>query len=339
MNEITEFNAAACDQIMKYHDKTIDSINVFLNSPPHPRHAPVKPKPQGERDVRIAVLNETIETFNQRSTEIHAFATKNMNEWATTVLTNHVSQKQKSRKKECQVFITELDWGELALQMTKQFGTTFAVLNMANANTPGGGYLEGCAAQEENMFRRTDCHFSILVDGEVQRKYTPEQTRQINAQSREVYLDIEKPRICIRGREYPRPINQKCTLENIGYEFLSDNNIFRFYELRVAALDLRNKPPFGDKEYIKTSQRIQNMLTTLKKKGIRHVILGAFGCGAFENPAEYVADIFKRAISEMRNDFDVIAFGIYHAGYGPVNFQPFKDAFADWPPPLIAELR
>ncbi len=39
------------------------------------------------------------------------------------------------------------DWGEVAGSVTREFGQTFAVLNMANAFTFGGGYLEGCPAQ------------------------------------------------------------------------------------------------------------------------------------------------------------------------------------------------
>ena len=48
-------------------------------------------------------------------------------------------------------------------------GTLFASLNMANAYGPGGGYTHGMVAQEENMFRRTDCHFSLRredIDGD-----------------------------------------------------------------------------------------------------------------------------------------------------------------------------
>ena len=39
--------------------------------------------------------------------------------------------------------------------LTKEYGVTFAALNMANAFSPGGGYAAGLVAQEENMFHRT----------------------------------------------------------------------------------------------------------------------------------------------------------------------------------------
>ena len=42
------------------------------------------------------------------------------------------------------------DWGEVTQALVAEWGTPFAVLNMANAYIPGGGYVEGCPAQEEN---------------------------------------------------------------------------------------------------------------------------------------------------------------------------------------------
>lgn len=48
--------------------------------------------------------------------------------------------------------------------VTKEHGKVFAVLNMANAYVAGGGYVEGMPAQEENMFRRTDCHYFVTYD-------------------------------------------------------------------------------------------------------------------------------------------------------------------------------
>jgi hypothetical protein len=71
---------------------------------------------------------------------------------------------------------------------------------MANAYMPGGAYIEGAIAQEENMFRRTDCHFHIGTDECDAGKdcYVPEMTRLLSAHDGVVYLDKERPRVCIR---------------------------------------------------------------------------------------------------------------------------------------------
>ena len=77
------------------------------------------------------------------------------------------------------------------------------VLNMAKAYVPGGAYIEGAAAQEESMYRRTDCHCHILSDhyDADQDQYRPAMTRLLSAQDGIVYLDVGKPRVCIRGPE------------------------------------------------------------------------------------------------------------------------------------------
>jgi uncharacterized protein (TIGR02452 family) len=74
--------------------------------------------------------------------------------------------------------------------------------------------------------------------------------------------------------------------------------------------------------------RISAQLDTLIEKGIHHVVLGAFGCGAFKNPSESVAEIYWEQINKRRTHFSVIAFAIYNAGYGPGNFKPFSSVFS-----------
>mmetsp|Transcript_20709 Transcript_20709/g.60231 ORF Transcript_20709/g.60231 Transcript_20709/m.60231 type:complete len:235 (-) Transcript_20709:288-992(-) len=208
----------------------------------------------------------------------------------------------------------------------------FAVLNMANAHVPGGGYTEGCVAQEENMFRRTDCHFSIDrndeetvrrrsangFDGDVE--YTPSMTRLLSGAEGRVYLDAASPRVCIRGPE-------DRTRDDLGYDFLPEDRIFPFYELRAAAVDLRGGGRYDDDEMRK---RIAAQLDTLTAAGVRHAVLSAFGCGAFCNPARDVAGVYREEIEKRSADFDVLAFAIFHAGYGPDNFTPFRDAFRDF---------
>merc|ERR1719336_3762848 len=64
-------------------------------------------------------------------------------------------------------------------------------------------------------------------------------------------------------------------------------------------------------------KRIRAQLETLKKKKLRHAVLSAFGCGAFKNPPEEVARLYKESIRAYEQDLDVIVFAIFYPGYGP----------------------
>jgi hypothetical protein len=44
-----------------------------------------------------------------------------------------------------------------------------------------------------------------------------------------------------------------------------------------------------------------------------------------------VARIYRQELQRRATAFDVVAFGVFHAGYGPNNYEPFVRAFADWP--------
>ena len=53
------------------------------------------------------------------------------------------------------------------------------------------------------MFRRTDCHFSLRredIDPD-DELYVPALTTLLNAEEGRVYLDVARPRVCIRGAE------------------------------------------------------------------------------------------------------------------------------------------
>ena len=257
---------------------------------------------------RREVLRETIQAFENRSRQAwRELALGNVSRWRSERNTQHGTA-------ELRVF--QGDWGEVTHDLTHRYGEIFAVLNMANAYVPGGGYVEGMPAQEENMFRRTDCHFSITSAEIVPsiERYLPEKTDLLNATHGRVYLDADVPRVCIRGAEdRQRP--------DLGYEWLSDEDVFPFYELRAAAKDLRGGGRFDPSD---ARRRIAAQLDTLVESGIAHVVLSAFGCGAFLNPAEEIASLYKEEIGRRRSSFHCVAFAIFYPGYGPDNWTPFR---------------
>lgn len=262
---------------------------------------------------RREVLQETIAAFQQADPpdQYHRAAIRNLQRW-------RASREEPDHALRLEVLPG--DWGEVTRRLTRQYGECFAVLNMANSFVPGGAYVEGAAAQEENMFRRTDCHFRItdsLFDRDSER-YTPEMTRLLTAGDGFVYLDVAQPRVCIRGAE-------DRGLDDLGYPWLTAAQVFPFYELRAAACDLRDGSPFDPDEMRK---RIAAQFATLARHGIRHAVLSAFGCGAFGNPAQEVAQIYREEIANRSDDFSMIAFAIISAGYGPDNYRLFAEVFA-----------
>lgn len=259
-----------------------------------------------EARARRRVLRETIAAFEAATPpdRYHRLASANLARWA---------EQAPPAERALRLEVVPGDWGEVAREVTRRHGVCFAVLNMANAYTPGGAYVEGAIAQEENMFRRTDCHFSI-ASGE---RYDEEMTRLLSARDGRVYLDTASPRVCIRGAE-------DRAAPDLGYAWLSDDEVFPYYELRAAARDLRAGERFDEAD---ARRRIAAQFETLRERGIRHAVLSAFGCGAFRNPAPEVARIYRDEIAARREDFSVLVFAIFAAGYGPDNFTPFRDVF------------
>ncbi|MDH3299902.1 MAG: DUF2263 domain-containing protein [Acidimicrobiia bacterium] len=253
---------------------------------------------------RRAVLRETLDTFEADGPRLRAVARANLERW----------QHDAPPATGPELLVLPGDWGDVAGALTRARGAMFAVVNMANANVPGGAYVVGAAAQEENLFRRTDCHFSILDEHiSRDRRYTGEMTALLSARDGRVYLDVDHPRTCIRGSEdRSRP--------DLGYRWLPDDEIFPFIELRAAAQDLRDGSTFDETE---TRRRIAAQLDTLTEAGVRHAVLSAFGCGAFANPPEPVAAIYRDELRVRRSDFDCVAFAIFHPGYGPDNHPVF----------------
>lgn len=286
--------------------------------------------------LRVRVLLETLTALGtpQRRQQKLDLACANVERWAREA---HGGANDPPAKQTL-VVVCSGDWGQVAHKLSRRFGKTFACLNMANAYHFGGGYDYGTAAQEENMFRRTDCHFADALLGEGNRgqkgNYPEDAVHLLNGKHGRVYLDV-KPRVCIRGpEEHLKPLGQMEASGDIGYQWLKDDQVFPFYELRAAAHDLRRGAQFSWEECRK---RIDAQLDTLAEAGIKHVVLSAFGCGAFQNPSDKVAICYRQALEDRPADqFKVVAFGIFHGGVKKDNFGPFAKELSKLPYPKFA---
>ena len=176
----------------------------------------------------------------------------------------------------CKVDVLEKDMLEVALEYLVQ-GHKVAVLNMANETSPGGGVHTGAGSQEEDLHRRSDCF-----------RFLQEQRKALYPIPRDACLLSEQVTV-LRGTEKD------------GYPLLEKP--FRIAVMSCAPID---RPKLSGMDYAMASDRalmktkIETILAGASQLGCDVAILGAFGCGAFGNPPNAVAEIFREALDRAQ---------------------------------------
>lgn len=209
-------------------------------------------------------------------------------------------------------------------------GETPAVLNMANRHNPGGGVQFGAGAQEENLFRRSN-----LLHGLYQ--FAP------------YAADYDVPP-SPEGRAYPIPkvsggifspqVRVFRSSEQTGYALLP-----RPYPVHVVTVPAINAPAvrrvqgrvrLTDAMADATRVKIRAILRIAAHHDVEALVLSAFGCGAFLNPPEHVAELFAEVLgeAELEGVFRHVAFAVLddHNAFRPEsprgNYLPFEEALS-----------
>ena len=74
---------------------------------------------------------------------------------------------------------------------------------------------------------------------------------------------------------------------------------------------LERNPGRGPEIRQRMGVRIRKVLAVAEAHGHEHLVLGAWGCGAFGNDPEEIADLFKLVLAgEFRDAFEHVVFAI-----------------------------
>ena len=75
--------------------------------------------------------------------------------------------------------------------------------------------------------------------------------------------------------------------------------------------------------------RRRNIFEVAIANGVDNLVLGAFGCGAFNNLPEIAAGVFKRLLIDNRyaSYFEKVAFAIKKTRDVCLNYEAFKSVF------------
>lgn len=183
-----------------------------------------------------------------------------------------------------------------------------AILNFADAITPGGLVLAGASTQEENICRCSNLYESLTIPYCYDNYYIP------NAK-----------------------LNDDIYTDNIIYShnvtFFRDDKDYHIISPR--SMDVITCPApsreLDDATALEIyTKRIEQIVLVAIKNSISNLVLGAWGCGAFGQNPYLVAKAFAETLNKYGYRFNKIVFAIKSTAEGQedINFKAFSEVLS-----------
>lgn len=233
--------------------------------------------------------------------------------------------ENKKREKPADIVVSKKRSFEAAAVYARE-GKKVCVLNFASSVNPGGGVKHGASAQEECLCRCSTLYPCLTVKRLWDGFYKPHRDLK-NA----LYNDdcIYTPDIYVVKSDISVP------------ERMQESDWYKVDVLTCAAPNLRNEPNnlynpgsgravtglTAEKLGELLSSRIRRIFQVAMMNDAEVLILGAFGCGAFRNPPELVAEVFGKLTGEYQKYFDTIEYAVFCRGYETENYDAFYRVF------------
>ncbi|MEZ4230578.1 MAG: TIGR02452 family protein [Polyangiaceae bacterium] len=183
-----------------------------------------------------------------------------------------------------------------AQRLVKEGETEVALLNFASARNPGGGFINGAKAQEEDVTRCSALH-PCLTSPAVEEYY-----RVNRAMDSMLYTDhlIYSPRV---------PFFRSRSTDLLDEPFLAS---VITAPAPNAGEALKRDPDCSDEIEETLRRRAAKVLMVAAAQQHRVLVLGAWGCGVFRNRPDQVADAFGKHLSSprFRGCFDRVLFAV-----------------------------
>ncbi|MFE5923846.1 TIGR02452 family protein [Streptomyces sp. NPDC056468] len=185
--------------------------------------------------------------------------------------------------------------GESSLEAARRLGAGTAVLNFASARNPGGGFLNGAQAQEEALCRASALYTSLLGARPFYDHH--------RAHRDPFYTDrvIHSPGVPVFRDDRGRLLQAPYTAGFLTAAAPNAGVIRRTAPQRTAEL------PGA------LATRAERVLETAVAHGYRRLVLGAWGCGVFQNDPAQVAGAFQGLLApggRFAGAFEQVVFGI-----------------------------
>lgn len=266
--------------------------------------------------------NEFVKTNIKKSIDLQSYIPEN----GTKMKVNGVETEIKSTfniKGETQIKFEDMTTIQAALHYLKKtkYKKKIAILNFANWTNPGGGVTGGAKEQEESICRSSTLYENLLADN-VQEFYKLHLNVKKNYNSCEYNDDIiYTPNVLILKDDSNSTDIKNIDLNN---EFNKKNIVS---VITCAAPNNSNKNFTDNNIYNIHISRASRIIQIALNDNVDIIILGAFGCGAFENNPVFVSKAYKEILVDdnIKNCFEKVIFAIPNKNSR--NYKEFLNTF------------
>jgi uncharacterized protein (TIGR02452 family) len=184
-----------------------------------------------------------------------------------------------------------------------------AALNFASAKHPGGGWLSGARAQEEDLARCSALYGCLL--------------------SQPLYYEA--------NHAHPSLLYTDHIIHSPGVPFFRDDGHQLLEEPFLVSIitapapnageALRRDPHAGSQLGAVLTSRAGKVLAVAAHQGHRTLVLGAWGCGVFRNDPRHVAGVFDDWLRspDFAGAFERVVFAVYDRSSGNATLRAFQD--------------
>ena len=234
-------------------------------------------------------------------------AVANSKYYETEALDKLVENTSANAKFETSFIVQHATTIQAIQELDRQGYSNVMALNFASAKNPGGGFLNGAQAQEESVARSSGLHNCQMAQFDYYERHR-------NMKSC-MYTDgmIYSPKV---------PVFRKDDGTLIPYI-----NTSIITSAAVNAGVVRRKEP-GIAEHINAvmKRRMDKMLALSVANGHEVLVLGAWGCGVFQNDPNEIAALFKEHFdNKYKGVFRKVVFAVYAKNEKFIN--AFKNQF------------
>ena len=230
---------------------------------------------------------------------------------------------EKSNSDKAKITVTPQRTFEAAHDLLIRYpGCRTAVLNFASATNPGGGVTRGSSAQEEALCRCSTL-YPCLNTPELDKGYYQFHRIQQDVRYTDTCIYVPDVKIIKTDTDAPKRLTENkwqtvdvicCAAPNLRERPYNKMNPGQGRAIRVSnneLLDLHR-------------QRARKILSVAAANNVDCLVLGAFGCGAFKNDPNIVAQAYRHILPEFDGYFREIRFAVYCPPHDRTNFDVFR---------------